>query len=48
MSNYAQYEYLDISVSDPQLRRDDKGEYTVYKVHFDVCFIFHNKQLLNH
>ncbi|EKE39805.1 hypothetical protein ENUP19_0170G0031 [Entamoeba nuttalli] len=38
MSNYAQYEYLDISVSDPQLRRDDKGEYTVYKVHFDTTF----------
>ncbi|ELP90613.1 sorting nexin-3, putative [Entamoeba invadens IP1] len=38
MSNYAQYEYLDVTVTDPQTRRDDKGEYTVYKVHFDTTF----------
>lgn len=36
--SYETYEYLDVSVSDPELRNDTRGEYTVYKVHFDTTF----------
>ena len=36
--SYASYEYLDVTVSEPQLRNDAKGDYTVYKVHLDTTF----------
>ena len=36
--SYETYEYLDISVSEPKLISDAKGDYTVYKVHFDTTF----------
>ena len=43
MNNFEEYQYLDISVNDPQLRNDINGDYTVYRIHFEVCFYINKK-----
>ncbi|KAL7716197.1 Sorting nexin-3 [Entamoeba marina] len=37
-NTYAQYEYLEVGVSDPTLKEDASGKYTAYKVHFETTF----------
>ena len=34
---YEQYEFFEVSVSDPILKEDASGKYTAYKVHYEVC-----------